>query len=82
VFDALKDKVTSELVLAQPNLEQPFKVEVDASRFGLGAVLMQRGPDKKKHPVAYYSSMLTEAKQNYNIYDLELLVIVKVLRHW
>src|ERR1700677_2921263 len=81
-FDHLRKRVTSEPVLIQPNLDQPFELEVDASGFALGAVLTQRGKDNKRHPVAYFSTTLTEPEQNYDIYDLELLAIVKGLRHW
>jgi hypothetical protein len=38
--------------------------------------------DKKQHPVGYYSATLNEAKHNYDIYNLELLAIVKALRNW
>ena len=55
-FNALKDRVTSEPVLAHPELDKQFEVEVDASGFALGAVLLQKKEDGKKHPVAYYSS--------------------------
>ena len=44
-FKALRKRITSEPVLKQPQLEQPFEVEVDASGYVIGAVLMQR--DKK-----------------------------------
>ena len=43
---------------------------------------MQRGDDDKRHPVGFYSTTLTPAERNYDIYDLELLAIVKSLRHW
>jgi hypothetical protein len=81
-FETLRQRITSEPVLIQPNLTKPFKLEVDTSGFALGAVLTQRGDDGKKHPIAYYSTTLTEAEQNYDIWDLELLAVVKGLRHW
>jgi hypothetical protein len=74
--------VTSEPVLAQPQLDQQFEVEVDASGFAFRAVLSQRGEDGKKHPITFYSATAIEAEQNYDIYDLELLAIVKACRHW
>ena len=43
---------------------------------------MQRDEKGKRHPVAYFSSTLNEAEQNYNIYTLELYAIVRALRHW
>jgi hypothetical protein len=41
VFDELRKRITSEPVLAQPQLNKQFEIEVDASGFALGAVLMQ-----------------------------------------
>jgi hypothetical protein len=81
-FEELRNRVTSEPVLAQPRLDQQFELEVDASGFAFGAVLSQKGEDGKKHPIAFYSATAIEAERNYNIYDLELLAIVKACRHW
>ena len=61
-FEMLRKRITSELVLKQPQLEQQFEVEVDASGYAIGAVLMQRDENGKKHPVAYFSSTLNEAE--------------------
>jgi len=44
-FDDLQRRVTEEPVLKQPELDKPFELEVDASGFALGAVLLQRGED-------------------------------------
>jgi hypothetical protein len=81
-FEELRNRVTSEPVLAQPRLDQQFELEVDASGFAFGAVLSQKGEDGKKHPIAFYSATAIEAERNYDIYDLELLAIVKACRHW
>ena len=81
-FKMLRKRITSEPVLKQPQLEQPFEVEVDASGYAIGAVLMQRDEKGKRHPVAYFSSTLNEAERNYDIYTLELYAIVRALRHW
>ncbi len=72
----------AELVLKQLELDKPFELEVDASGFVVGVVLLQWGEDNKRHPIRYYSATLIEAKCNYDIYDLELLTIVKALRNW
>ena len=81
-FEALKEHVTSEPILAQPNLTAQFSLEVDASGYVVGAVLLQSKEDGKLHPIEYYSSTLNEAERNYDIYDLELLAMVKALEHW
>ena len=81
-FETLRKRIMSEPVLKQPQLEQQFKVEVDASGYAIGAVLMQRDEKGKRHPVAYFSSTLNKAEQNYDIYTLELYTIIRALRHW
>ena len=80
VFNMLKQKITEEPVLLHPILTQPFELEVNASGFAIGAVLMQNG-DNRRHPVGFYSTTLTLVECNYDIYDLELLAIVKLLQH-
>ena len=81
-FNRLKERVTSEPVLAHPELDKQFEVEVDASGFALGAVLLQKKSDGKKHPIAYYSSTLNAAERNYDIYELEYLAIHRAMMHW
>jgi hypothetical protein len=81
-FEELKTQVTTEPVLAHPILTDPFELEVDASGFAMGAVLLQKKEDGKKHPIVYYSKTLTAAERNYDVYDLELLAMVSALDHW
>ena len=81
-FETLRARLVSEPVLKQPQLNQQFEIEVDASGFVIGAVLMQRDKQGKRHPVVYFSATLNEAERNYNIFSLELYAIVRALRHW
>lgn len=39
-FEALKPALTSSPVLALPDFNQPFVIEIDASGVGIGAILM------------------------------------------
>src|SRR6266702_409980 len=71
-FDAFKKRVTSEPVLAHAKLDDQFELEVDASGYAVGAVLLQCKEDGKKHPIGYYSATLNEAQRNYDIYDFEI----------
>jgi hypothetical protein len=50
VFDMMKDIMSSCLVLSFLDFTQPFVLECDASRVGIGAVLMQ-----ENHPIAFES---------------------------
>ena len=81
-FNNLRRQVASKPILAQPNINEQFDLKVDASGFAVGAVLLQKKKDGKRHPVGYYSATLDEAECNYDIYNLELLAIVKALKHW
>ena len=81
-FNLLKTCVTSKPILAHPELDKQFELKVDALRFAVEAVLLQRKEVNKRHPVGYYSATLNAAKRNYDIYDLEPLAIIKALRHW
>ena len=67
VFDTLKERIVSKPILAQPDRNKQFELEVDASGFALGTVLLQRGDDGKRHPISYYSRTLTPAEWNYDI---------------
>ena len=81
-FDKPEALITADPVLAHAKLEDQFKLEVDASGYVVGAVLLQRKKDGKKHPIGYYLATLNEAQWNYDIYDLELLAIVMALKNW
>ena len=61
-FDTLKECITAEPVLRQPDLTKQFEIKVDSLGFARGAVLLQKGPNNKKHPIAFYSQTLTDAK--------------------
>jgi hypothetical protein len=81
-FDTLKRRITEEPILRQPQMDKQFELEVDASGYAIGAVLMQRQEDGKRHPVGFYSATLNDAERNYDIYDLELLAVVRSLENW
>jgi hypothetical protein len=57
-------------------------MEVDASQYALGAILSQKDEQGKLCPVGYYSKTLIPAERNYNVYDRELLALVRALQHW
>ena len=70
-FQHLKQLLSSTSALALPNYSKEFMVEVDASGFGIGAVLMQ-----DSHPIAYISRTLNKQQQSLSTYEKELLVVV------
>jgi len=64
------------LVLLHPNFKRPFIVETDAFDTATRDILSQHRDDGHLHPCAYHSSKMSPVKQNYDIYDKELLSIV------
>lgn len=81
-FDTLKQKFTSAPVLIMPDTTKPFLIESDASLYATGAVLRQQDLNGDWHPVAYLSQSLNTAERNYEIYDRELLGIIRALEAW
>ncbi|GJR62460.1 putative reverse transcriptase domain-containing protein [Tanacetum coccineum] len=76
-FQLLKKKLYSAPILALPKDSENFVVYCDASRKGLGAVLMQR--EKVK---AYALRQLKIHEKNYTTHDLELGAVVFALKMW
>jgi len=74
-FQELKRRLTTSLVLALPDPNGHFVVFCDASKTGLGYVLMQ-----DRNVVAYASRQLRTHEKNYPNHDLELAVIVFALK--
>nr|GEZ96115.1 putative reverse transcriptase domain-containing protein [Tanacetum cinerariifolium] len=77
VFQLLKQKLCSAPILALPEGSEDFVAYCDASRKGLGDVLMQR--DKV---ISYASRQLKIHEKNYTTHDLELDAIVFALKIW
>ena len=76
-FDELKKRLTTAPVLILPDLSKNFSIYCDASRLGLGCVLMQEG-----RVVAYASRQLRKHELNYPTHDLELAAMVHALKIW
>ncbi|GJR01021.1 putative reverse transcriptase domain-containing protein [Tanacetum coccineum] len=66
-FQLLKQKLCCASILALPEGSENFMVYCDASRKGLGAVLMQ-----KEKVIAYTSRQLKIHEKNFTTHDLEL----------
>jgi hypothetical protein len=66
-FKELKKRLTSAPVLILPDIAKKFNIYCDASRQGLGCVLLQDG-----QVVSYTSRQLRKHKENYPTHDLEL----------
>jgi hypothetical protein len=75
-LDKLIKIVTSEPVLACPDLEKPFELEVDTSAYAVGTILFQRDENKWRRDVGYFSKALNPAERNYDVWDREFPAVV------
>ena len=77
VASQLKKRLTTAPVLTLPDQTKRFTVYCDASKDGLGCVLMQEG-----RVIAYASRQLRRHELNYPTHDLELAAVVHALKIW
>ncbi|KAB5587955.1 Transposon Tf2-1 polyprotein [Ceratobasidium theobromae] len=68
--------------LIQPKPDEKFYLECDASDFATGAILSQKDAEGKLHPVAFYSKSFSPAEWNYDIFDKEMLALIRALKEW
>ncbi|UYV66407.1 K02A2.6-like [Cordylochernes scorpioides] len=81
-FAKLKMALFTKPVLAIYNPDYPSKVYTDASKYGIGAILTQIGPDNEEHVIAYYSKTLQPHQENYSAYEMECLAVIQATDHF
>ena len=67
------------LCIFRPN--KLVRIETDTLDLVIGVYICQRR-EGKWHLVAYYSRKMIAPKQNYDIYNKELFVVVSALQNW
>ncbi|KAI5115868.1 hypothetical protein M0805_004674 [Coniferiporia weirii] len=65
-----------------PDPSKPFILETDASKVATGAVLYQTNSNGDLQPCGFISQTLGPAQQRYEVYDRELLGIIRGLEAW
>ena len=69
--------MTSAPILIIPTRGELLVIYSDASKIGLGAVLIQN-----RNVVAYTSRQMKDHKKNYSTHDLEMAVVVFAMKMW
>ena len=80
-YDQLKHVLSTDLVLQLPNYDLPFKIQTDASKIGIGAVLLQTYPEGDR-PVCYLSKKLSPTQQRWPVIEQECYAIVIAIEQW
>ena len=74
-FEALKKKLSKNVLLTYPDFSKIFEVHTDASDIQMGALIT-----KDKKPLAFYSRRLNPAQQCYTVSERELLSLVETFK--
>lgn len=78
-FETLKYALCDEPILKLYNPDLETELHTDASKVGLGAILLQKH-DANFHPVFYVSFKTKASEINYTSFELEVLAIIRALK--
>lgn len=81
-FQEIKQHLMCGPILAFPQLNKPFVVEVDASDYAARGVLSQIGDDDMLHPIAYFSTPFTGSQCNWAQVTKDAFALVLAVIHW
>ena len=81
-FESVKLLLCSAPVLSAPDFKKPFKLEVDASGTGAGAVLIQEDIHGIDHPVSFFSRKFNRYQLNYSTIEKEALALLLALQYF
>lgn len=82
-FLDIKSKLTTRPVLALYNADFITEVHCDASKVGIGGILLQKCSEEAPlQPVAYFSRQTTREEEFWHSYELETMAVVMSLKRF
>ncbi|XP_019209398.1 uncharacterized protein LOC109198415 [Oreochromis niloticus] len=78
----IEDCIDSVGSAAYVNFSKPFKLEVDASEVGAGAVLLQDDGQGVSHPVCFFGKKFDAHQRRYSTIEKETLAMLLALQHF
>ncbi len=81
IFEELKQQMTAVLVLKHFNSIRKVILKTNFLNYVNDEILSQYDDEDILHSVIFYSKNMIFAKCNYEIYDKELLIIIRCLKH-
>ncbi|CAK1583105.1 unnamed protein product [Parnassius mnemosyne] len=81
-FQTRKERIVVRPVLGIYDRRARTELHTDASKLGLGGILMQYQTDTSLKPIAYFSRVTSKEEQFYHSYELETLAVVESLKNF
>ncbi|KAJ8385580.1 hypothetical protein AAFF_G00184420 [Aldrovandia affinis] len=81
-YDAAKQLLQSEDVLAHYDETEPLALVCDTSPYGLGALLFHMEPNGREAPICFASRALTSTERNYAQIDKEALAVIFAVKKY
>jgi len=82
IFEELKQQMMTVFVLKHFNSTKEAILKTNFLNYVNDEVLSQYDDEDILHSVIFYSKNMIFAECNYEIYDKELLIIIRCLKHW
>jgi transposase InsO family protein len=79
-FEAVKSALTSNEVMAYPQVNKPFKLFTDASQYAVGAVLVQEDNTGTDRVIHYVSHQLSSTQQKWAAIEREAYAVVYAVK--
>ncbi len=77
----MKRRMTEALIFRHFNQTHEVILKTNSFNYVNDEVLSQYNNEEVLHPVTFYSKNMSFAECNYEIYDKELLVIIRAFKH-
>jgi hypothetical protein len=77
-----KKRLVERPVLALYNRDAHTELHTDASKHGIGGILLQRQQDQTLRPICYFSRQTSKVEEKYHSYELETLAVVDPMRRF
>ena len=81
-FDALKQALISEQVMAHPKTDQPYLLYTDACDYAIGAILCQLDDQGVERPVVYLSKQLSDTQKRWSCVEKEAFAVITSLKQF
>ena len=81
-FKEAKEKLVSASILAHYDLSKKLKLTADASAYGISAVLSHMFANGRERQIAYASTIMSKAEQQYAQIDKEALGLMFGVQHF